>query len=293
MPNEDLTPLERNVVAALAFRAALAARLLDVWSKLSSQAPPQTARSLITLAGLGVTEERGADEVLRKAAEVNLLLPWQGGFIVRPDVGSILGRLAHALYAVHYYLQSVHQDTSTATVVLTKPPRPNALEVALDGLGWQTTDLEQTNRAFLTMAQSARSRFVVMTPFLDQRGSAWLQELLRQTQCGVSRHLILRSLEDRQRSDYPLGFDLLRDWLRSEGVCVYNYSRPRAPGPGRETFHAKVILCDDTDAYVGSVNLTSASLEYSMEMGLTVTGKAARRISLVVDAVLAVAERMM
>ena len=77
---------------------------------------------------------------------------------------------------------------------------------------------------------------------------------------------------------------------RSECVCVYNYSRRRASGPGRETFHAKVILRDDTDAYVGSVNLTRASLEYSMEVGLAVTGKAVRRIALVTDAVIAVAE---
>jgi phosphatidylserine/phosphatidylglycerophosphate/cardiolipin synthase-like enzyme len=293
MPTGDLTSFEMEVVSALAFRAALAARILEAWSRFDATAPPQTARSITSIAGLGVTEERGAEEIFARAVEANLIQKREWGFVVNPGARHLLPRLAHALYTVHYYASSVHADESTASVVLTKPPRPNALEAALDGLGWQTADLEQTNRAFMTMAQNARKRFVVMTPFFDHGGSEWLQALLQQTARGVSRYLVLRSLEDRSRGDYPTGIERVRGWLRAEAVCVYNYSLPRVIGAGRETFHAKVILSDDTDAYVGSANLTTASLGYSMEMGLAVTGKAARRISLVVDAVLTVADRIM
>jgi PLD-like domain len=293
MPTEDLTAFEMDVVSALAFRAALAARLLETWWRLGAMAPPQTARSITSIAGLGVTEERGAEEVFARAVEVSLFQKLEGGFVVNQNGQQLLPRLAHALYSVHYYASSVHVDESTASVVLTKPPRPNALEAALKGLGWQTADLEQTNRAFMTMAQNARKRFVVMTPFFDRGGSEWLQALLQQTVQGVSRHLVLRSLEDRSRTDYPIAVERLREWLQAERVGVYNYSLPRVVGSGRETFHAKVILRDDTEAYVGSANLTAASLEYSMETGVAVTGKAARRIALVVDAVLAVAERIM
>ena len=60
----------------------------------------------------------------------------------------------------------------------------------------------------------------------------------------------------------------------------------------RQTFHAKVVLCDDDVAYVGSSNLNAASLEHSMEMGVAMEGKAARDIAIVVEAVLKSATQM-
>jgi phosphatidylserine/phosphatidylglycerophosphate/cardiolipin synthase-like enzyme len=67
---------------------------------------------------------------------------------------------------------------------------------------------------------------------------------------------------------------------------LYNYSIPRDEGQKRETFHAKIILADSDVAYVGSANLTAASREYSMEMGVVLRGKAAREVAIVIDAVL-------
>jgi len=48
-----------------------------------------------------------------------------------------------------------------------------------------------------------------MTPFFDSTGAAWLQELLSYVTPGVERTLILRSLEDSARKDYPIGFDTI------------------------------------------------------------------------------------
>lgn len=102
---------------------------------------------------------------------------------------------------------------------------------------------------------------------------------------GVERILILRSLEDNTRKDYPLGFDTLSPWPKAQGTLVFNYSIPRLEG-GRETFHAKVVLCDRSVAYLGSSNVTAASLEHSMEMGVVLEGRAAARVADVIDAVL-------
>lgn len=124
-----------------------------------------------------------------------------------------------------------------------------------------------------------------MTPFFDGKGAAWLKELLALVVPGVERVLVLRSLEDSTRKDYPAGFDHLAPWLQSEGVKVFNYSLSR-PAGGRETFHAKAVLCDRTSAYLGSSNLNTASLEHSMEMGVLLRGRAAAGVANVVDAVL-------
>jgi len=85
---------------------------------------------------------------------------------------------------------------------------------------------------------------------------------------------------------YPFGFDAISTWLKAQGVRVFNYSIPRRDG-GRETFHAKAVLCDRGIAYLGSSNVTAASLEHSMEMGVVLQGRAATGVAEVIDAVLA------
>jgi phosphatidylserine/phosphatidylglycerophosphate/cardiolipin synthase-like enzyme len=122
------------------------------------------------------------------------------------------------------------------------------------------------------------------------RYADWLQELLSFVSPGVGRTLILRSLEDSTRNDYPGGIDLIAPWLKAEKVGVFNYSIP-GMGGGRETFHAKAVLCDRTTAYLGSSNVTAASLEHSMEMGVVLQGRAAASIADVIDAVLAAAAK--
>lgn len=127
-----------------------------------------------------------------------------------------------------------------------------------------------------------------MTPFFDSTGAAWLQELLSYASPKVERTLILRSLEDNTRKDYPFGFDAISQWLKVQGIQVFSYSIPRMDG-GRETFHAKAVLCDRSAACLGSSNVTAASLEHSMEMGVVLEGRAAAGVAEVVDAVLAAA----
>jgi len=89
------------------------------------------------------------------------------------------------------------------------------------------------------------------------------------------------------------GYDAIALWLKRESVAVYNYSIARLDTSGRETFHAKVILCDRNAAYVGSSNLNTASLEHSMEMGVLLRGRAAADVAVVLDAVLAASRRIL
>jgi phosphatidylserine/phosphatidylglycerophosphate/cardiolipin synthase-like enzyme len=52
------------------------------------------------------------------------------------------------------------------------------------------------------------------------------------------------------------------------------------------------VLADNRTAYVGSSNMTKWSFEYSLELGLKVSGKAADRLADIVDAILTVSERI-
>ncbi len=291
MSGQRLTSFEQAILAGLADKAALAALVLDAWASLSPAAV-QTARSLVSAAQLGLTEERATAEMLKRAVSLGLLDELPLGFVPRAGAHSRFQRLSFALNAIEFYRTVVHRDATVAQVVLTKPPRPSVLEQKLASLGWRTTDLEPTEHAFHGLVRAAQRRVVVMTPFFDGTGAVWLRELLSYVTPGVERVLVLRSLEDSSRKDYPVGFDLLSPWLKQEDVRVFNYSIPRAVG-GRETFHAKAVLCDRASAYLGSSNVNAASLEHSMEMGVVLNGRAAAGVAEVVDAVLAAASPWM
>jgi phosphatidylserine/phosphatidylglycerophosphate/cardiolipin synthase-like enzyme len=291
MSAQKLTAFEQAVVAGLAYRAGLAAALLDTWADMPSDSA-QSVRTLIDGAQLSVTEERATRELLDRAVELRLLDSTPTGFRPCSTAHAKFQRLAFALNAIDHYRLSVHRDATVAQVVLTKPPRPSVLEQKLTALGWRTADLEPTEHAFHSMVRSAQRRIVVMTPFLDKTGASWLQELLSYVGHGVESILILRSLEDSTRKDYPTGFDVIAPWLKSQAVQVFNYSISRIDG-GRETFHAKVVLCDRNVTYLGSSNMTAASLEHSMEMGVVLQGRVAADVAEVIDAVLATATRIL
>lgn len=287
MSTQRLSAFERAVLAALSAKASLAAPLLEAWAELPGSSP-QSARSLIRAAQLGLTEEADTYALLDRSVVLGLVESTSAGFVPASGVHASFGRLAFALYSVDHYRSLVHRDETVARVVLTRPPRPSALEQSLSSLGWRTTDLDPTEHAFHSMVRAAKRRVVVMTPFFDNTGAAWLRELLGFVAPGVERILILRSLEDINRRDYPSGFDAIAPWLKEQGARVFNYSLPRAGG-GRETFHAKAVLCDRASAYLGSSNVNAASLEHSMEMGVVLEGRAAASVADVLEAVMATA----
>lgn len=290
MSEQKLSAFEKEALARLSAKAALSAVILDAWAN-APRSSSQNVRSLVEMAQLVPTEENGARAVLSICLELGLA---QGN---EREVTPMLGhdkafrRLAFALYAVDHHVTRVHRDLTIASVVLTTPPEPSILERKLSDRGWRTSDLEATQKAFQSMISEAKRRVVVMTPFLDVKGAMWLKELLQTARSGVERTLILRSLEAPGRSDYPDGYDLLREWLASQHIHVMNYSIPWEAGGRRETFHAKVILCDTEAAYLGSSNMTAASIEHSMEMGVVIRGKAARDVATIVESVLEASKR--
>lgn len=277
MSAQKLSAFEKQIVAGLAYKAGLAASLFDAWADLP-EITAQSEKTLIDMAQLGVTEEAAVREVLDKSVELGIIESVPDGYLPLSGVHSQFKRLAFALNSIEHYISSVHEDETIARVVLTKPTRPSKLEQRLSEVGWKTSDLEPTEHAFQSMVRTAKRRIVVMTPFFDAKGALWLQELFSLVQPGVERVLVLRSLEDPTRNDYPVGFDTIVPWLNAEGVKIYNYSIPRLEGAGRETFHAKVVLCDRNVSYIGSSNMTQASLEYSMEMGVLLEGKSQRML---------------
>lgn len=245
-------------------------------------------RRLCDEAGLPSTQTIALLGFLRRLAEVGLIEE-------RPDMQwslngshSTLAALAPLLAAIAFYRSSIHRDETTAKVVLTRPGQPSKLEEMLRAMGFAGGRLEVTSEAFGDIAATARKRLMIMTPFLDSHGARWLGELVRKAPPSVRTTVILRYLNSPSHPNYPDGLAVLRDVLGKSGTEILDYSISRGIGQRVETFHAKVLLADDDYAYVGSANMSKASLESSMELGVLMRGEAARAVARVMEAIHAI-----
>jgi phosphatidylserine/phosphatidylglycerophosphate/cardiolipin synthase-like enzyme len=132
-----------------------------------------------------------------------------------------------------------------------------------------------------------------MTPFIDAGGFRWLRRVFEATHADCQRIAVLRNTD---QYSVELGVQHA-EWLRAMQVSVRDYHLSHAATAGRalpiETFHAKLIVADDTLAYVGSANLLSSSEGLSLETGLLVEGGAAAQVARLVDAVLRVARSLL
>jgi hypothetical protein len=200
---------------------------------------------------------------------------------------AIMEQLALMLQGASFYLESIHQESDQVEVVLTKPSRPSELERALRNSGYELVGLVATTEMFPAMAVAANAQFSVMTPFLDVTGAEVLVDLFARCEPYVERRLILRS----STTGLPDGYLAAVERLQQLGVNVFDYRLEREMG-GFETFHAKVLLADRDWAYVGSTNMTQWSLAHSMELGVSLKGRASARIARVVDAVTQIAKRL-
>lgn len=200
---------------------------------------------------------------------------------------AVMQRLAWMLQGASSYLDLIHHDSDEVNVVLTKPARPSELERALREAGYEQVGLVATGEMFPAMAASAAGQFTVMTPFLDLAGAEVLVQLFSRSTPPVERRLVLRS----SQTGLPDGYLAAADRLRQLGVRIFDYRLER-DGGGFETFHAKVVLADRNWAYVGSTNMNQWSLAYSMELGVSLKGRAAGRIARVIDAVTQIAKRL-
>ena len=201
----------------------------------------------------------------------------------------ILVELAPMLQAIHVYRTEIHHDADTVEVVLTKPLSPSQLAKSLEGMLLGTWGLLDTRETLPSIAENASERFVVMTPFVDEVGGEILLALFQHVQPSVRKQLIIRATSDGL---FPAGYIAIAGQLSALGVEVFNFRLDKEDDFGMETFHAKVVLSDSAKAYVGSSNMNKWSFQYSLEIGLLVSGKAANRIGQIVDAVTCVSTRL-
>jgi phosphatidylserine/phosphatidylglycerophosphate/cardiolipin synthase-like enzyme len=183
-------------------------------------------------------------------------------------------------------------NPSAIELAVTMPLVPSYLEKELATTLGRPGGFLTTSAAFSRLAQAASRRLVVMTPFIDAVGFRWLRRVFEATRTDCEKIVVLRNTD---QYTVELGVQNA-DWLRALQISVRDYHLSHASMGGRalpiETFHAKLIVADDTLAYVGSANLLNSSEALSLETGLLVEGGAAVQVARLVDAVLRVARTL-
>ena len=181
------------------------------------------------------------------------------------------------------------RDSNSVEIVLSPPLHPSRLMEVLPKQRFGWARLHNTRDALIALASTARSRLAILSPFLDDVGMDWVEELFAAPLAGVERILIVRGTD--------LALRELLDSRRAEhirhGIKVYRYAIEHDPNTRDakvETFHAKIVLCDRDAAYIGSSNMNRASRELSLECGVHIGGPCVRPVATLVDSILSIAE---
>lgn len=193
----------------------------------------------------------------------------------------VLAALADNLRGVAAY-RRVHKDRDAVRLVLTEPGLKSALRRAIDDAQALPPVVFQTSDAFFNLARGAKQELVILSPFMDPQGAELMVEMFSLCRPEVRRVLICRPLAEPQCGN---AFNPRAADFRRLNVSVIEYALPSSLPSGRETFHAKVVLADDSEFYVGSSNFMGSALERSFECGVFVRGETAKQMRSVLLAV--------
>ncbi|MBO0129648.1 hypothetical protein JZX89_02685 [Agrobacterium sp. Rnr] len=164
----------------------------------------------------------------------------------------------------------------TARLVVTMPPSPSRIERVLqDSPASSLLAFTVTADAFRHLACKAQRRLVVMTPYLDATGCAWVLDMFAYTPA-EERILIVQRPGELDNS----GVDKIA--LQESATSIHFYGG----GETDETFHSKIVLADGSDAYIGSANFLWRSKNANLECGLLVDGPVVSSITILVEAVM-------
>ena len=178
-------------------------------------------------------------------------------------------------------MRAARAPDAEALAIVTLPAAPSAIARVLPVEGSIHASIGRTEEALREIARTAVRSLTVMSPFVNREGAEFAMYLFDQSSAPR------RTLITRRAGPTRSALDPLLPAITAKGVNVLDYLLP-AEG-GYETFHAKVVIADGDQAYVGSANMTHYA-RHSMELGVVVKGRSARAVAALVRAVERIAQ---
>lgn len=172
--------------------------------------------------------------------------------------------------------------STRVTPLVTFPDDPNFSNVSPSDF-----DMDNLLSSLASEVKSAQKSIVLVAPFFEGAGFDRLQGVLASaTERGVDITIVTRHLDD-MKSHNRYVIERFLDGLRDEdgipeNIRTFDYTgwdedviqeeRRQDGAPPAYTLHAKLMIFDNTSAYIGSANMTDYGFDRYLELGVLVRG---------------------
>lgn len=167
-------------------------------------------------------------------------------------------------------VEGVLQQLRGAALVSTTGPTAMA-QLCLTMPAWLHPEVfgssvASTEVAMVNVILHASASLKLAFPFIDMTSRSVFRQLEYAWHRGCSVQILCRDIGNIKAMGLQTDFvDALAE-SRAGAACRI----PTSVGDAKWTFHAKVLIADETSAYVGSANLTRASLIDQAEVGILI-----------------------
>jgi phosphatidylserine/phosphatidylglycerophosphate/cardiolipin synthase-like enzyme len=127
-----------------------------------------------------------------------------------------------------------------------------------------------TEVAMINVILHAKRSLKLAFPFIDAASRNVFKQLEYAWRRGCSVQILCRDFGNVESMGLGIDFEIALAQSRDGAACRI----PTAVDNVKWTFHAKVLIADESSAYVGSANLTRASLADQAEVGILVSDPA-------------------
>jgi hypothetical protein len=262
----------------------------DIFDYAASLEQPEISFEWVGRGGRGNFDSKALIEIFSILIHAGIFESIEGEKFKAVISRSELFRLSQMLRGAEHF-RRLKLGGKHPEIAVTMPMSPSHLEQQLSTIISTGNGFVTTRDAFFKIARSSRKRFLIMTPYIDKDGFAWLKEIFSAVKPDIKKILILR-----EASKYAVTISMEHSkWLNDFNITVMDYhiaSRDRSRALAMETFHAKVVLGDDVSAYVGSANLLGTGEGTSLEVGVTFEDFAASQVAKIIDGILRVARKL-
>jgi putative cardiolipin synthase len=247
-----------------------------------ADSPLQTAKDILL-------QLRRVDCVTQSVADDSL-------YAVDPDRVREVCTTARQAQAFVTRYEERQPDTTSVTPLVTIPEDPELGRLTAEEFG-----MDWLMPALVRMIKRADRKIIILTPFFEGDGLDRLEEpLLEAVGNGVEVTIVTRYLQDTTSYNHEV---LTNFWATANEAGVdtellslvdYTVWSEETPPEKRGqdgttplyTLHAKMVIVDGEEAYVGSANVTDYGFARFLELGVALTGPAVRSYTMLANRVL-------
>ena len=155
-----------------------------------------------------------------------------------------------------------------------------------------------TESAFTKLILSARNIIRISSPFLQrnvasEKGIPNLEKIiLLAYQHGCKFVILSREVYTKRKSDLTWLINLSKENGFAEKLEIFDYHKSKSSNTVESSTHAKLIISDDKEAYIGSAELRMNSIYKNFEVGVLLEGPAITGLIELFDSMTTIAKRV-